>query len=154
LQRELESFHTNEFSITAVAGGAGAYDLSGTMATDLLSGRRPPNPFYVAYLLAAYQEVYHLAFTFSNLLATNYQSVLPPLFQGTTRGSAISAILPAQPLTILEPAILADFRTNNTSRLRRALLHILEHRDGVWLTRPRDICAHIESLPAGIVPGS
>jgi len=24
----------------------------------------------------------------------------------------------------------------------------------VWLTRPRDICAHIESLPAGIVPGS
>jgi len=24
----------------------------------------------------------------------------------------------------------------------------------VWLTRPRDICAHIESLPAGVVPGS
>jgi hypothetical protein len=23
-----------------------------------------------------------------------------------------------------------------------------------WLTRPRDICAYIESLPAGIVPGS
>jgi hypothetical protein len=37
-------------------------------------------------------------------------------------------------------------------RLRRALQHILEHRDRVWLTRPRDICAHVESLPAGIVP--
>ena len=26
--------------------------------------------------------------------------------------------------------------------------------DRVWLTRPRDICAHIESLPKGTVPGS
>ena len=39
-------------------------------------------------------------------------------------------------------------------RLRRALQHILQHPDRVWLTRPRDICAHIESLPAGTVPGS
>jgi hypothetical protein len=39
-------------------------------------------------------------------------------------------------------------------RLRRAFEHILKHRDRIWLTRPRDICAHIESLPAGIVPGS
>ena len=37
-------------------------------------------------------------------------------------------------------------------RLRRALQHILGHRDRVWLTRPRDICAHVESLPSGIVP--
>ena len=39
-------------------------------------------------------------------------------------------------------------------RLRRALQHILGHRDRVWITRPRDICAHIESLPAGTVPGA
>ena len=37
-------------------------------------------------------------------------------------------------------------------RLRRAFEHILAHRDQIWLTRPRDICAHVESLPAGIVP--
>ena len=39
-------------------------------------------------------------------------------------------------------------------RLRRALQHILGHGDRVWITRPRDICAHIESLPAGTVPGT
>jgi allantoinase len=39
-------------------------------------------------------------------------------------------------------------------RLRRALQHVLAHRDSVWVTRPRDICAHVESLPAGVVPGS
>jgi hypothetical protein len=52
----------------------------------------------------------------------------------------------------LHPFVIG--RPYRIRRLRRALQHILGHRDGVWLTRPRDICAHIESLPAGIVPGS
>jgi peptidoglycan/xylan/chitin deacetylase (PgdA/CDA1 family) len=39
-------------------------------------------------------------------------------------------------------------------QLRRAFRHILEHRDRVWITRPRDICAHVEALPPGVVPGS
>jgi hypothetical protein len=39
-------------------------------------------------------------------------------------------------------------------QLRRALKHIMEHRDEIWLTRPGEICRHIESLPAGTVPGS
>lgn len=38
--------------------------------------------------------------------------------------------------------------------LRRALQHIVARRGDVWITRPRDICAHVERLPAGIVPGS
>ena len=40
--------------------------------------------------------------------------------------------------------------TSNSS----AIQQILRHREHIWLTRPRDICAYIESLPAGIVPGS
>jgi peptidoglycan/xylan/chitin deacetylase (PgdA/CDA1 family) len=39
-------------------------------------------------------------------------------------------------------------------QLRRAFEHILHYRDRIWLTRPRDIWAHIESLSPGIVPGS
>lgn len=37
--------------------------------------------------------------------------------------------------------------------LRRALRHIVDRRDQIWLARPGDICTHIESLPEGIVPG-
>lgn len=37
--------------------------------------------------------------------------------------------------------------------LRRALAHIAARREEIWLARPGDICRHIESLPAGIVPG-
>ena len=37
-------------------------------------------------------------------------------------------------------------------QLRRALEHILKYKDRIWLTRPGDICQHIENLPEGTVP--
>ena len=39
-------------------------------------------------------------------------------------------------------------------QLRRALEHILQYKDRIWLTRPGDICQHIENLPEGTVPTS
>jgi peptidoglycan/xylan/chitin deacetylase (PgdA/CDA1 family) len=60
-----------------------------------------------------------------------------------------------QPLVC--PISLHPFVTGRPYRIRqirRAFEHILQHRDLIWLTRPRDICAHVESLPAGTVPGS
>lgn len=39
-------------------------------------------------------------------------------------------------------------------QFRRVIEHILKYRDEIWLTRSGDICEFIESLPAGIVPGS
>ena len=37
--------------------------------------------------------------------------------------------------------------------LRRFFEHVAAHRDRIWLTRPGDICRHIEGLPPGTVPG-
>lgn len=38
-------------------------------------------------------------------------------------------------------------------QFRRVIEHIVAHRNQIWLTTPGAICKHIESLPAGIVPG-
>ncbi len=38
-------------------------------------------------------------------------------------------------------------------QFRKVIEHIVSHRDQIWLTTPGAICSHIESLPAGIVPG-
>jgi peptidoglycan/xylan/chitin deacetylase (PgdA/CDA1 family) len=60
-----------------------------------------------------------------------------------------------QPLVC--PISLHPFITGRPYRirqLRRAFQHILQHRDQIWLTRPRDICQYVESLPPGVVPGS
>lgn len=121
LHRELETYHAGEFTITASAPMAGAYDLSGVTASDMLSGRPQPNPYYFAYLLAAYQEVYRLAPTFGDLLRSPYHTTLPPLFNGNSSGSQINAALPADPLDVLKPELLAGFRTNANHLLRQAL---------------------------------
>jgi hypothetical protein len=52
----------------------------------------------------------------------------------------------------LHPFVIG--RPYRIRQLRRALEHIVAQRERVWLTRPREICAHVEALPAGIVPGS
>ena len=52
----------------------------------------------------------------------------------------------------LHPFVMG--RPYRIRQLRRALQHIAGHRDRVWLTRPRDICTHIEGLPKGVVPSS
>jgi allantoinase len=38
--------------------------------------------------------------------------------------------------------------------LRRAIRHIMERRDELWITTPGEIAAYCETLPAGTVPGS
>lgn len=122
LHRELEWYHTNEFTITASAApAAGAYDLSGVTATDFLSGRPQPNPYYFAYLLAAYQSVYQLAPTFGDLLKPPYNSTLPLLLAGNSTSSQINAAMPANPVDILKPELLTEFQTNFNHILRVAL---------------------------------
>ena len=44
-------------------------------------------------------------------------------------------------------------RPYRVRHLRCFFEHIAAQLDRIWLTRPRDICAHIESLPRGTVPG-
>jgi pimeloyl-ACP methyl ester carboxylesterase len=123
LLRELEAYHTNEFTVTACAPMAGAYDLSGVTTTNFLSGNPQPNPYYFLYLLAAYQDVYHFAPTLADLLdsTSNYDKTLPPLLDGNTAGSQINQAIPLDPVLILKPEYLAAFRANPRHPLRLAL---------------------------------
>lgn len=59
-----------------------------------------------------------------------------------------------QPLVM--PISLHPFLVGRPYRiraLRKAFEHIMKHQDKIWLTRPGEICRHIESLPKGTVPG-
>ena len=38
--------------------------------------------------------------------------------------------------------------------IRRALDHVMKHRDKLWLTTPGEIATYCTGLPAGVVPGS
>jgi hypothetical protein len=121
LLRELETFHSQEFTVTACAPMAGAYDLSTVTANDFLSDREQPNPYYFAYLLAAYQDVYQLGPSLAYWLQPPYDTTLPPLLHGNSSGGQINAAMPAKPIQILKPEHLQAFRTNLFHPLRIAL---------------------------------
>ncbi len=120
-QRELELHHADEFPITASAPSAGALDLSGTTTTDFLSARLQPNPYYFAYFLAAYVDVYGIAPTLADLLKAPYDTTVPPLFDGLHDGGQINAVLPSRPIEILKPEILAAFTSDPNHPLRVAI---------------------------------
>jgi pimeloyl-ACP methyl ester carboxylesterase len=122
LHRELERYHTNEFTVTASAPMAGPYDMSGVELNDILSPRCPPHPYYSAYVLMAYQSVYALAPSWSNLVVAPYSSTIPPLFNGNTSGSTINGAMPACNLsTILWPAVVSSLTNDPGSPLYQAL---------------------------------
>jgi hypothetical protein len=123
LLREIEWFHSDEFTVAACAPMAGAYNLAGVMVADFLSGRPQPNPYYFAFLLAAYQDVYRLAPTLGDLLAAPYHTNLPPLLRGNSSGGQINAAMPTNgiPVQVLKPEYLTAFQANPRHPLRQAL---------------------------------
>jgi hypothetical protein len=122
LHRELERYHTNEFTVTASAPMAGPYDMSGVELNDILSPRCPPNPYYAAYVLVAYQSVYSLAPSWAELLVPPYNTTLPPLFNGNTSGSTINSAMPACSISsILVPAVISSLKNDPGSPLYLAL---------------------------------
>lgn len=55
---------------------------------------------------------------------------------------------------LVMPIVLHSFVVGQPYRLRqfrRVVDHIVKHRDDIWIARPVDICAHIESLPDAVV---
>jgi pimeloyl-ACP methyl ester carboxylesterase len=119
--RELETFHTNEFTVTACAPCAGPYDLGGAAIESLLTDPAYPNPWYFPIVLAAYLPIYQLGDTLEELLAPPYRSTLPPLLDGAHTDSQLGAAMPADPIAILRPDFQADFRTNVNNLFRQAL---------------------------------
>jgi peptidoglycan/xylan/chitin deacetylase (PgdA/CDA1 family) len=89
------------------------------------------------------------AIVLHKMTPTQYADALIDNFEEMLEQSA------RQPLVF--PISLHTFVVGQPFRLRhlrRALKHIVDHRAQIWLTRPGDICRHIESLPPGVVPGS
>jgi dienelactone hydrolase len=119
--RELEQNATGEFQLTASAPGAGAYDLSGTTLEDGLSERRPPNPYYLAYILFAYQKIYAFSPTLESVLQSPYDAKVPPLFDRFHGSVDVNAAMPALPSAALKPEWLDALRQDPDHPLRVAL---------------------------------
>lgn len=122
-QREIETHHADELIITASAPMAGAYDLSGTMLQQALSGNPLPRPMYFPYLLLAYNQIYGFDGDLENLLNENIATAVPGLFDGSNDGDMIDDALPATARELFSPVLLAALENNGYHPLRAALAH-------------------------------
>jgi len=120
--RELEMFHTNEFTLTASAPCAGAYDIGGVTIQGILANPAAyPFPGYCPLAVASFLPIYNLAGTLEEILAEPYRRTLPPLLDGLHTDTQVGAAMPSDMFKILRPDFQADFRTNANNPLRLAL---------------------------------
>ncbi|WP_144413711.1 hypothetical protein [Kiritimatiella glycovorans] len=121
LQRELETRHGDEFSLTASAPMAGPHDLSGVMA-DLMLGPQPsPDPGYSAYLLLGYNGVYRWFDDLSDVLVPPYDVTLPAVLDGEHTAAQVNAEMPDIPREIFRPEFIAEFDADPDHVFREAL---------------------------------
>jgi hypothetical protein len=117
IQKQLD----NEMHVTAAAPMSGAYDLSGVMTELMLSDSTYPAPFYLPYLLFAYNEVYNFYADVSDVIRSPYDTVLPPLFDGTYANWQIDNVMPGVPKLIMTQTQIDSF-TNDTAHFFRVRL--------------------------------
>jgi hypothetical protein len=120
-ERAIEAEYADEFVVTASAPMGGPYDLSGVMAAAFTSAAPHPAPYYLPYLILAYDEVYDLYADPSEVFRPPYDELLPPLFDRRHAGGAIDAVMPARAADVLEPALVARFESDPDDPLRQRL---------------------------------
>lgn len=120
-QRLLEDEYSAELPITASAPMAGPYDMSGIMADLMLAREAFSNPYYLPYTLLAYDAVYDIFDTPSDIFVDPFDATIPPLFDGLHGSSEINAALPDVPIDIVRPEYTDAFSKNADHPFRVAL---------------------------------
>ncbi len=114
--REIETYHSTEFQVTASCPMAGPYDVSGVQTEVLVSDSSYPAPSYAPYIIFAYQSVYgNLYDTLSHFVMEPWATDLPPLFTGTNGLGSVEAIMPSVPKQIFFPHQVDSFLTDTVN---------------------------------------
>ena len=119
--RAIQEAYAGEFDVTATAPLAGPYDLSGS-TVDLFLEKEPyPSPFYLPFLVFAYDDVYGLFDSPAKVFAEPYADTLAALVDGQHTSSEINAVMPPVPQEALRPDFLEAFASDPEHPLRQAL---------------------------------
>lgn len=104
VQKSIEEKYADEFSITAVAAGAGPFDLTET-AKIIASKITNDEPAYVSYLLKSYDTIYNLN-KIEEMYQPQYVEAVNTLFDGQHSQSTINNNLTEQTDELLNPSFL------------------------------------------------
>ncbi len=105
VHREIETNHTDEFSVTACAPLAGPYDLEATI-NFIISQEEYAQPIFIAYFITAYNEIYGWN-RLNSIFNVPYAGMMAYLFDGNHTKEEIGDELPES----ISELVMESFRS-------------------------------------------
>lgn len=117
----IERDFANELVVTASAPMSGVYDLSGVQSDFIFKRWKKTHIAYLPYLIFAYNEIYGFTDSPAEYFKPPYDTLLPPLFDGTHPFYALVWLLPRNPLLFIQDTVWNSFVENPKDQFRLAL---------------------------------
>jgi pimeloyl-ACP methyl ester carboxylesterase len=118
-QKYLESYYSDEFTITGAAPMAGPYNMEWT--TDyMLRQERFNNPYYFGYILVAYNDIYGWN-NLTGVFKSPYAERINALFDGTHGGKYINSQLTYSVADLFKADFLSSYMGDGQSDIKAAM---------------------------------
>lgn len=117
--RLIEQKYADRLHVTASSPMSGAYDMCGVQGEVMFHPYG--NPHYLPYLLAGFNEVYHIVPDINKIYKHPYDSLVPLLFDGQHSIKAIDRQLPPIPKDMINDDFVKAFVADSNHPLRIAL---------------------------------
>lgn len=121
-QKEIENDPMHALKLTAVAAGAGGYDLI-DMLGSLNTDKTYPYPTYLAFIIESFNLTYDWNKSFDYFFAPEYAKKLPALVDGTHEGSYINAALTTNLDLLFNPIFFNNLKGSGEAEFKRALIN-------------------------------
>lgn len=119
--KEIDLHPEHNLKLTAIAAGAGGYDLS-RMLEIIKTNDNYSYPAYLAFVIISYNETNEWDLPLSYFFQEEYASVLPDLMDGTKTGDQINASLTTNLNDLFNPEFYERIKNGNESNFQAALI--------------------------------
>jgi len=107
----------SEFNIAGLAPMSGAYHISKRQTDEIILDLPFNFPGYVVYLIMSYENIYSGIYTNnSDFLQAPYDTLIPPLFDGTHSMLEVHPLLPAKASMYLNPNFINSIITDSSTK--------------------------------------
>lgn len=107
--KAIEENYQGQLEVIRGAPMSGAYDLSGIQAVSFEEAIPYPSPYYLPYIMLAYNDVYQLYDHTFEFLKSPYSGTLPGLFDGYHSSGTINDFMTEIPNQIIVDEVLEGF---------------------------------------------
>ena len=118
-QKDIELNYTSEINLKAIAPMAGPYDFKGTVDSILVDGEYS-TPYYVAYVLKSYDEIYAWN-RLNDFFQSPYNTTVSSLLNGSKEYDVVVSQLPSTLKELLKNEFISNYNNGKETELENVL---------------------------------